>query len=212
MKIIVCAKPILLLILLAVSFSTCKKVKNNEIDATIYVKQYGTNTPIANAEVLITRGKPGSGIGSTVVESIFTDANGKAIYDKTVDKNYMYYAEAYKDKYFNTHDQQVSLSRGEKNFETTIYMYAYSYVKLHVKNVSPFDQYDWISISTYCYNFYLQGMAIDTTFLYCDDQNEFMGDYHYNDAFYVKKNNITSTFNFSYTPTPFDTINVNINY
>jgi hypothetical protein len=49
----------------------------------------------------------------------------------------MYYAVAYKEKYFDTYNQQVSVTLGQKNFNTTIFMYAHNYVKLHVKNVNP---------------------------------------------------------------------------
>ncbi len=182
--------------------SGCKKIDNNEADATIYVKEYKTETPIANAMVLITRGRPGSGVGSSVVDTLFTDSNGKAGYGKTLDAKYMYYAEAYKETYFDTHSNQVSVTLGKKNFKTTIYMYAYSYVKLHVKNVNPVNQFDLIYISTYCYNFYLQGMNIDTTFLYCDYGFEFMGNFNYNDAFSYIKNNTNQTYYFSYTPPP----------
>lgn len=115
-------------------FTSCKKVKQDEIDATIYVKEYKTGTPIANARILITKGRGGSGIGSIEVETLYTDGEGKVDYNaKNVDEDYMFYAEAYKERYFNTHNNQVSVTRGKKNFETTIFMYAESYVKLHVK-------------------------------------------------------------------------------
>jgi hypothetical protein len=206
--------PLLAMALLITVFACCKKVKDNEIEAAIYVKQYKTNAPLANAKILITRGKPGSGIGSTVVDSLFTDSNGKATYNKTVDKNYMYYAEAYKDKYFDTHDQQVSVTRGEKNFSTTIFMYAYSYVKLHVKNVKPVNKYDLIQLQSYCHpNLFFQGLGIDTTFLYCDYAYEWMGDFpNYSYSAYVTKNSQSFTVPYSFTPPPHDTITININY
>jgi hypothetical protein len=192
--------------------ATCKKVKNNEIDASIYVKQYKTNTPIANAKILITRGTPGSGIGSTVVDSLFTDANGKATYNKTVDKNYMYYAEVYKDKYFDTHNQQVSVTRGEKNFTTTIFMFTHSYVKLHIKDVTPFNQFDLIKFNSGCYTYSFQGI-IDSTFLWCDNCNcAWFGNYSFQAGAFITKNSINSTQQFSFTPTPFDTLTININY
>ena len=196
-------KAFLILFFVITVFAGCKKVKNNEADATIYVKQYKTGTPIANAKILITRGRPGSGIGSSIVDSLFTDSNGKASYKKTLDEDYMYYAEAYKENYFDTHNQQVSVSLGEKDFKTTIYMYAHSYVKLHVKNVSPFNQYDVIVISTHCYNFGLQGMAIDTSFLFCDYGYEFMGDFeNYGYGFTSTKNNNDSNLIYYFIPPP----------
>jgi hypothetical protein len=197
-----------------VVFAGCRKVKDNEIDATIYVKQYKTNAPIANAKILITRGTPSSGIGSTVVDTLFTDSNGKAIYDQAVDRDYMYYAEAYKDNYFDTHNQQVSVTRGEKKFKTTIFMYAYSYVKLHVKNTNPFDQFDLIQLSSHCpSNLFFQGLNIDTTFLYCDYDYKWMAGFpQYSYSAYITKNNQAFTVPYSFITHPFDTITIDINY
>ena len=188
-------KAFLILFFVITVFAGCKKVKNNEADATIYVKQYKTGTPIANAKILITRGRPGSGIGSSIVDSLFTDSNGKASYKKTLDEDYMYYAEAYKEKYFDTHNQQVSVSLGEKDFKTTIYMYAHSYVKLHVKNVSPFNQYDSLESSIFCgNNTFIQGFTIDTVFLVCDNDYKFLGDFdNYGFNYTVTKNSIANT-------------------
>jgi hypothetical protein len=206
-------KYIILIALIITGLASCKKVKDNQIQAGIYVKQYKTNTPIANAMVLITRGVPGSGVGTQIVDTLFTDANGRVAYNNQVDENYMYYAEAYKDGYFDTRNSQVDVRPGEKNFTTTIYMYAHSWVKLHVKNVNPYDQFDKIRISTFCYNFGLYGMYIDTTFLFCDYGFEFMGDFeHYSYGFYATKNFIDTPIVFNFIPPPHDTITVDINY
>ncbi len=197
-----------------ICFSGCKKVKNNEIDATIYVKQYKTGTPIINAKVQVMRGPSGSGIGNSLVETLYTDGNGKVDYSATVDGDYMYYAEANKDAYFDTHNAQVSLTRGEKNFSTTIYMYAHSYVKLHVKNVNPVNQYDLFELGASCNgHWWVQGTNIDTTFLLCDYGYEFMAgfeDYGYNYA--VTKNNIQTVTPFYFITEPFDTLEIDINY
>ncbi|MBK7854265.1 MAG: hypothetical protein IPJ79_04575 [Bacteroidetes bacterium] len=193
---------LLIAILTTFCFTSCKKVKNNQADATIYVKQYKTNAPIANAKILITRGKPGSGVGSSIVDSLFTDASGKASYKKTLDEDYMYYAEAYKEKYFDTHNQQVSVTLGQKNFNTTIFMYAHSYVKLHVKNVNPVNQFDLINFNSGCYTYSFQGI-IDTTFLLCDNCScAWFGDYDFQGGAFITKNNTQSTQHFSFTPPP----------
>ena len=76
-----------LLLICAALFSTCKKISNSKIDACFYVKEYKTETPIANAQVIITRGKPGNGIGTEVVETLYTDNDGMASYKTKVDKD-----------------------------------------------------------------------------------------------------------------------------
>jgi hypothetical protein len=198
---------------LIISLFSCQKVKNDQVDATIYVKQYKTETPIANAMVLITRGRPGSGVGSAVVDTLYTDALGKAVYNKNIDENYMYYAEAYNENYFDTRNSQVSVTAGKKDFKTTIFMYAHSYVKLHVKNVNPFNQFDYITIQSICNTFYLQGSIIDSTFIWCDECHcKWMADFYYEAAIGVTKNNILNTMHITFTPIPHDTTTLNINY
>jgi hypothetical protein len=195
-----------------VSLLSCKKISNNKIDACIYVKQYKTETPIPNAEVQILRGKPGLGYGTEVVETVYTNEDGMATYKTKVDKNYSYYAFSRLDGYYNE-DNQVVLTRGERNFKTTIFKYANAYVKLHIKNVNPFNQNDLIHFnsSSNVYNF--QGLNIDTTFLWCYEFNcAWFGNYFFEGAGFITKNGIDSRHLFFYTPIPHDTITIVINY
>jgi len=205
-------KYIILISYIIIGFSSCKKVSNDQIQAGIYVKQYKTNTPIANALVLITRGAPGSGVGTAIVDTLYTDEFGRVKYDKEVDENYMYYAEAYKEGYFSTHNNQAGVTPGKKDFTTTIYMYAHSWVKLHVKNVNPYNQFDVIKFNSGCYTYQFQGI-MDTTFLWCDNCNcAWFGDFNFDAGAFIIKNNLNYTQHFSFIPPPHDTITVNINY
>ena len=146
--------------------------------------------------------------------TLYTDGDGKVDYNvDNLDENYMYYAEAYKNTYFDTHNNQVSVTRGKKNFSTTIYIYAESYVKLHVKNVNPFNQLDLINIKSTCNSFDLQGMNIDTLFTWCDYCDcKWMGNFDYEASLGIIKNDTQSKIVFSFTPSPHDSITVNINY
>ena len=195
-----------------VSLLSCKKISNNKIDACIYVKQFKTETPIPNAEVQILRGKPGLGYGTEVVETVYTDADGMATYKTKVDKDYSYYAFSRLDGYYNE-DNQVVLTRGERNFETTIFKYANAYVKLHIKNVNPYNQYDLFTAGSFCKTYNYQGLHVDTSFLWCLYCNcAWLGDIQINAAYEVTRNGNTITNYFSFVPVPFDTITVNINY
>lgn len=200
-------------LLLSIFLISCKKISQHKIDATIYVKEYKTEKPLVNAKVVITKGRSGSGIGTSEVTTLYTDAFGKVEYNtKDADEDYMYYAEAYKDTYFDTHNQQVSVTPGVKNFSATIYMYAESYVKLHVKNVNPFNQFDLIKFNSGCYTYTFQGF-IDTTFLWCDNCNcAWFANYNFSGGAFVTKDNISSNPHFSFTPPPHDTITIDINY
>ncbi len=175
--------------------------------SNIHVRQYKTGVAIANAKVVITKGNPGNGVGTVPVDTVFTDSDGNATFSGVMDHDYFYYAEAYKDNYFDTHNNQASLTDGTAN----IVMYAYSFVKLHVKNVNPFDQYDLLEFSAGC-NPFVQGLTIDTTFLFCDNGIKFMGDYNYGYSYTVVKNNISHNTIFSFLPVPNDTLIIEINY
>lgn len=195
-----------------ISLLSCKKISNNKIDACIYVKQYKTETPIPNAEVQILRGKPGLGYGTEVVETVYTDADGMAIYKTKVDKDYSYYAFSRLDGYYNE-DDQVVLSRGERNFKTTIFKYANAYVKLHIKNMNPFDQYDLFAVGSFCNTYYYHGSNIDTSFLWCLDCHcAWLGGFKINTGYEVTRNGNMFTNHFSMEPVPFDTLTIDINY
>ncbi|MBL0049272.1 MAG: hypothetical protein IPP32_14395 [Bacteroidetes bacterium] len=205
-------KIVLIFILLAIA--SCKKISNSKIDAKIYVKQYKTEEPIVNSEVQIFRGKPGTGFGTELVETIYTNTEGIASYKTSVDKDFDYYAFAKADNYFNDGDQ-VILERGKRHFKTTIYKYANSYVKIHIKNANPYNQYDLIQFSSACLSghYQFQGSNIDTTFLWCDVCGcSWYGSYPYQGAGLVTKNGIEVGNFFSFTPIPFDTLTININY
>jgi len=200
------------LVLCLFLISSCKKISNSKIDACIYVKQYKTETPIANAEVQILRGKPGTGYGTELVETVYTNDDGKATYKTKVDKNYNYYAFSRIDNYYNEGDQ-VNLERGKRNFETTIYKYANAYVKLHIKNIHPFNQYDLFTVGSFCYSYNYQGLNIDTTFLWCQDCNcAWLGGYHIDTGYEVTRNGIKTPYYFSFDPMPLDTIIIDINF
>ncbi len=146
----------------------CKRVSNNEIDATIFIKEFKTDIPIPNAKVTILRGKPLTGYGTQAVKELTSDADGKVLFNEEVDKAYDYFAEAEKDDLYPDH-RQVILTRGKKCFETTLVKYVNGYVRVHLVNKFPFNQSDIFEHSTYCpgINKYI-GVNIDTTFLLCD--------------------------------------------
>nr|MBK9653471.1 hypothetical protein [Bacteroidota bacterium] len=182
------------------------------MDAKIKVVEYKTEKPIPYATVIITRGKPSSGIGTQQVTTLTTNENGEVLYNEKIDKEYFYYAQAKVDKYIDNNAQNV-LVPGERCQDVTLELYAESYVKLHVKNVNPFNMYDVIKFGIGCTAVSLQGSSIDSTFLFCDYGFAFMGNFElYNYACISTKNNIDSAIYFSFLPKPHDTITVSINY
>ncbi|MBL0053629.1 MAG: hypothetical protein IPP29_20100 [Bacteroidetes bacterium] len=184
-------------------------MKNDQIKVTIYVKEYKTEKPIANAIVSITRGD--AYYGGHLVTTLTTNENGEAYYDEIVDMDFLYRVQARKDGYIDE-NQQSPISAGKKNQKQLLILYTESYVKLHVKNVNPFNQYDLIRFGIGCTALYFQGNNVDTTIAFCDNGFTFRGNFQYNYACIATKNNLDSIIYFSLVPKPNDTITVNINY
>nr|MBK9652248.1 hypothetical protein [Bacteroidota bacterium] len=189
-------------------FSSCRKVKRDEIKVTIYVKEFKTEKPIANALVSITRGDVYG--GTDLVTTLTTNENGEAFYDEIVGFDDIYYCQARKDGFIDE-NQQAPLSQGKKNQKQLLTLYAESYVKVHLKNVNPFNQYDLLEFGNGCAG-QVQGLYIDTTFLFCDNNYFFRGNFEYSYHYIVTKNTLETRYDFPFTPKSNDTITVNINY
>ena len=125
--------------------------------------------------------------------------------------DFIYNCQARKDGYIDE-NQQSPISAGKKNQTQTLILYAESYVKLHVKNVNPFNQSDLIRFNSSCYSYTIAGDA-DTTFLWCDAcLCSWYGNYKHAGGAFITKNGKDSTQHFNFETIPNDTITVNINY
>ena len=199
-----------LIVCYCLPFSSCHKVKSDEIKVTITVKEYKTDKPIANAIVSITIGK--NQIGTNLVATLTTNENGEAFYDEIVSTfDYNYYCQARKEGYIDE-GTQAPISIGKDKQKQVLTLYTESYVKLHVKNVNPFNQSDLISFNSACNTYTIAGTA-DSTFLWCYDCDcKWYGNYNHTGGAFITKNGKDTTVHFNFETRPYDTITVNINY
>lgn len=110
------------------------------------VLEYGTNKPIANAKVGIYE-EGGEFLGATwtrLLDTTRTDANGFYYFDKpNLDKGSSFFIAATANKYY-AYDPNSYLITGQVVTNNDIVLDPFAWIKVHVKNVNPFDDRDSI--------------------------------------------------------------------
>ena len=151
------------------------------------VLAYGTNEPVENATVtLYERVSTGSFSGTDVaVETIITDASGSYSFES--EGLGLTGVNATHDNYFEpnmiTYDGIVYKNRN--NIDIVIDPHAW--LKLHIKNVNPFDQNDYINVNGFITEGPWHGMSIDinpTMLIRGNKENKI--------AWFITKNNIST--------------------
>ena len=175
------------------------------------VLEYGSLKPIPNALVVLEEEfhMPFTGGGKYYpIDSTYTNADGYYIYDfKHIDKlddyYFSYQVKVLAPKYFDNN------SRMENGYahRSDIILDPYAWIKVHVKNVNPFDEKDRIFTSSNGGGGEYFGTNIDLI------------EYHRNRGgrlttivWNTKKNNIRTEFSDSIYISPHDTINYEIFY
>ncbi len=140
-------KYLILLIPMLLMLAECRKP-----DKTTYIKtsgkvlEFGSNKPIKNAKVGIYE-EGGAFLGSTwtkLVDTTRTDANGFYHFDKgNLDKGSSFFISAFADKYY-TYDPNNYLVTGQEVTNLNIVLDPFAWIKVHVKNVNPFNDRDSI--------------------------------------------------------------------
>lgn len=134
---------ILVSIAFLVGIVGCKK-ESKFTSADVFVYEKGANKPMAGIPVNFGyTSSNGLFAGGVLEQQKNTDANGKVSFKgKDKDKSYSVKVPDGVD-YFG---DATSLKQGENN---RIFLEAglFAYVRVHAKNVTPFDNNDWISIS-----------------------------------------------------------------
>jgi len=117
--------------------------KKNETTVTVIVYEKGTSNPAVGIPVNFGYSSTGGVFSGNVVEQTkTTDANGKVSFkSENPDESYGV-GFTHGIDYFG---ESTSLKKGENG---TVFLYAYphAYVRVHAKNVNPFDNNDRINI------------------------------------------------------------------
>ena len=191
---------ITLLALLIIGFFGCSK-ESTSVGVMVFEK--GTNKSAVGIPVNFGYSSSGGVFSGQVVEQTqVTDANGKVSF-KGEDKK-AHYSVGYPNgvDYFG---DGTSLNQNEHN---TIFLYTYpfAYVRVHAKNVNPFDSNDHINIAGG--EGFLYGANVDTIVI----QGPFKGTQNGILGWDIYKNNINTHFSTELYFVGRDTINYTIEY
>lgn len=112
-----------------------KTTGNPVPEAMVYLRQIGRNLSLAG------------GMGGSTIASQKADANGK--FSFVFDANYkdnIYEVQAVKENYYDDSNNEASVpSSGATDLKVPLQPYAY--LKIHVINANPKDQFDYISVN-----------------------------------------------------------------
>jgi len=213
-----------LLLILFASFSSCQKIKDelkgkkkqgNHITVDVFVIDESTSLPIRNAKVVVLESYSLS-ISGQAIAAHYADSKGKVQLDFEGRPGYHYSVVAEKNLYFNNVGAAKIIDSGDKKAKTTIRLRPKGFVKLHVKNVQPFDESDLIYFNSYCLSFdgVFNKKNLDTIIWYpgFDCEGAAYGNYNLHFAYWITKNQITTRKEILAFIPAFDTTLININY
>lgn len=143
---------VVIAVFIAIGITSCKKNKN-VITINGYVYDPYAGLYISGASITISSSKVSSGFYNsnyTDIASATTDASGAFSFEFNQEKSAGYRFYMYKDKYFDrTIDVPDADIQPENIYAPIFDLYSIGYLKLHVKNSSPYDANDFIA---YYYN------------------------------------------------------------
>jgi len=200
--------PFLFICLLFIS-AGCKKVKNLEEITPTYIEGYVVNSitgdSVAGALVELWEDDKGGSVllenFDTKLATFYTNDNGYYKFNFSCSNLKYYGIIAFKEYYTNYNTLGVFSCN---KITMSINLTPFSWLKIHLKNINPFNENDSIY---YHYYFSLVGDDIDTT-LY----RQFSSDVTQVDKWDVTKNGITTTHAAINSCTPLDTCSLNIYY
>jgi hypothetical protein len=150
------------------------------------VRDAGKGTPIPDAKVILYI-KEGIAFNSGPgfpIDTIISDANGYYEYIFNHELGYIYSVQAEKTGYWEVEPTSDFINGRET--EVNLHIYPLAWLKIHVKNVNPFDENDNISIAEFCENTYPQfrGRDVDNIII-C----EVHGNTEFNLLWWIYRNN-----------------------
>ena len=212
---------LLILSIALVATVGCKKHDNNlNIKGNVYdpnLKQYLANVTVVLASSKIEGGTYNPNYQN--IASVKTDAGGNFSFEFVEEKVIGYRISLSKSRYFD-YSEEISadkLNTGE-TYSVSYYLYPQGFIKLHVKNLAPFDENDIISYFfsegyknclDCCGNTPIIGNGIlyeETTIC------KTFGDQNVTISWTVKKNNNLTAHSANIFCPAFDTVSYDLNY
>ena len=163
----------------------CWKEKEQKTTADFRIVEYGTNQPIENARIILKR-CTSEFLGGTYcdnVDTLYTNAQGRfALSIPQTPDTYQFSIDAA--NYFDYEGNDYLLQVNQHN-AGDIPLYPHAWLKVHIKNVNPFDWFDEIELGWISGGFYLYGEGVDTTVIH-----RLGGNRNFDASWFVTKNSI----------------------
>jgi hypothetical protein len=171
--------------------SSCHALNSNFTRIEGKVVDMGSGKGIAGATVVIyecVSGGLGGGRFCEPIDSVFTDKDGNYKYENATSDASSFDLRAFKKNH--TLDVSIGATTGEKHKNKNLSLKAHAWIKFHVKNVNPFNEYDKI-IAPGAFgggvNYVFYGKNIDTTYIL--GGNEYGGNKKNHISWFINKNN-----------------------
>ncbi|MCW8899028.1 MAG: hypothetical protein OQJ96_11475 [Flavobacteriales bacterium] len=133
----------LVILVFLLGITSCKKEsKTTSVD--VFVTEMGTNNPVSGATVNFSYSSSGGVFSGQVLEQQkTTDVNGRVSFKGQKEK------ELYQVKVLDGNDYfgETVNNINEGHHRLFLKISPYAYVRVHAKNVTPYDNNDWINIS-----------------------------------------------------------------
>ncbi|MBK7233867.1 MAG: hypothetical protein IPH93_16795 [Saprospiraceae bacterium] len=181
------------------------------------VIEYGSNKPIPGAKVILQEGYISGSLLSgrtvwTAIDTFVADNDGKYQFEffhkeDDFDRKELYAYEVYieKDQYFPSLEKRAHKEMWTKNLNFVLDPFAW--IKVHIKNVNPFDDRDYLFTSSHGGGGDYRGKNIDNIEFHINRGNRKV-ELYWN----VKKNSIFKEFSDSLYLPAHDTVPYEINY
>jgi hypothetical protein len=200
-------KIIITIIIYATFFIACRKItRETNVSGNVY--DATSMAPLAHVKVsLMAKNESALGGRPSAVKDTYTDVDGGFVFNFRAEKTNDYSVEASESRYQTT-GGDVEKFKNNKNIK--LIMPRSSFLKIHVKNTSPFDVNDAIGVTAnYAwpppFNFF--GTTVDTYVI-----SKGVGDNNCIVSWYVSKNSTNTNFNDTVYCPAFDTTLYNLNY
>ena len=162
----------------------CWKEKEQKTTVDFRIVEYGTNQPIENARIILKQCESEFLGGTFCIEldTVFTDAQGRFNMD-IPNTPHSYVLGISAENYFD-YDDGYSIQDYQHN-TGDLALYPHAWLKVHIKNVNPFDWFDEIELGWISGGFYLYGEGVDTTVIH-----RLGGNRNFDASWFVTKNSI----------------------
>lgn len=201
----------LALVLINLLLVGCRKI-NHETDVSGTVYDATTMAVISQAHVYLSKENGNCfSCNPAPFKDTYSDANGNFSFHYKADKGYSYSLGATATNYFEEPGGSIYVDNFKNNKNEKILLKPHAYLKLHIKNTTPFNGDDIIDVGNSFVSsvgggaFY--GSQVDTIAI-----GEVFGNYTNNVIWFVTKNGVQTPYSAMVYCPRFDTAFYNINY